>query len=299
MEATLRPSVLKIWWATLRPKTLTAAIVPVVVGTAVAWADGYKTRWGLFAVTLVAALLIQIGTNFVNDACDFKKGADREDRLGPQRAIQAGLLTGKQVMAGALTAFALAFVLGCVLVAECGMPLLYIGLASILAAYAYTGGPYPLAYHGLGDLFVIVFFGLVAVMGSYFVQSTVWDAGAAVAGLCVGALATVLLAVNNLRDAATDIRVGKRTLAVRFGVGFARAEIYTLTLAPFVINLAFWLTQKNYAAATAPLVALPAAIRFVHNVRTRTGLELNRSLGESAALHARFGLLLTVGLLLS
>ena len=286
---------LRPWIQALRPKTLTAALVPVLVATALVRAESHDIVWWVSVCALLSAVFIQIGTNLVNDALDFKKGADTGSRIGPQRVTQSGLLTSKQVMAGAGLCFFVAFLLGVPLVLKGGWPIVAIGTVSLLMGYAYTGGPFPLAYKGLGDLFVIVFFGLIAVMGTYFLHVGEVSSGAAIAGLQVGLLATVLIAINNLRDAPQDALVGKRTLAVRFGVLFSRVEILVLALAPFLIS-AYWFRQGQGLAAILPLCVFPLARRLVMGVfRTEPSAEYNRFLGMGAALHLLFGVFLAVG----
>ncbi len=245
---------MKSWLLALRPKTLTASVVPVVVATALVKAEGFEIIWWVSACALFSALFIQIGTNFVNDAIDFKKGADTDQRTGPQRVTQSGLLTSKQVMIGAFVCFAIAFALGIPLVIKGGVSVVAVGLVSLVLAYCYTGGPFPLAYKGLGDIFVILFFGLIAVTTTFFIHTNAVTHNAIVAGLQIGFLATVLIAVNNLRDSPQDALVNKKTLAVRFGVTFARIEIATLTIAPFVMGGVFYF-KDHYAAALLPVMA--------------------------------------------
>jgi 1,4-dihydroxy-2-naphthoate octaprenyltransferase len=286
------------WLASFRPKTLTAALVPVVVGSALAAGRGEPVLWWAAACALFSAALIQVGTNLVNDALDFRKGADDEKRIGPKRATQSGQLRERTVLFGGFACFALAAALGIPLAIEGGWPIVAIGLLSLLCGYGYTGGPYPLAYKGMGDLFVIVFFGLIAVSGTYWLHAKSLDLGVLVAGLQVGMLATVLIAVNNLRDAPLDARVAKRTLAVRFGVGFARAEIAFLSHLPFLLG-AFWLAHGKAWAAALPLLAFPLAIAASRGVRAHEpGPVYNKFLGLSAALHLVFGLALAIGLAL-
>jgi 1,4-dihydroxy-2-naphthoate octaprenyltransferase len=183
---------------------------------------------------LFGAVLIQIATNFINDALDFKKGADTGERVGPLRVTAAGLLSADTVMQGAWVCLILAALCGIPLLYRGGWPMLLVGLASIVAAYAYTGGPYPLAYHGLGELFVILFFGFVAVGGTFYAHSLQLTRSALLAGFATGSLAAVLIVINNLRDIDSDRRSNKRTLAARFGERFARAEVVFFALAPFV-----------------------------------------------------------------
>jgi 1,4-dihydroxy-2-naphthoate octaprenyltransferase len=211
----------KIWLAAMRPRTLPAAISPVVVGSALAWhAGAFDAVAAVFC--LAFALLVQIGANFANDYYDFVRGADTGERVGPRRAVVAGLVAPATMKLAMWLAFGLAFCSGLALIAWGGWWLVAIGATSILSGLAYTGGPYPLGYHGLGDVFVFVFFGLVAVCATFYVQAGPVDAGVMLAAVAVGALATNILVANNYRDAATDARAGKRTLVVRFGRRFAR-----------------------------------------------------------------------------
>ena len=193
-----------------------------------------RSQWPPFVFALLGAVFIQIGTNYVNDALDFKKGADTHTRLGPLRVTQAGLLDADAVLRGAYVCFGLAALCGIPLILRGGWPIAIVGVASIVAAYAYTGGPYPLAYHGLGELFVMIFFGFTAVCGSFYLQRLTLDATAWIGGFAVGSLAVVILAINNLRDIDNDRASNKRTLAARFGAAFARTEIVVFALAPFV-----------------------------------------------------------------
>ncbi len=287
---------IKPWIMALRPKTLSAAVVPVVVATALVKADGHQVLWWVSICALLSAVFIQIGTNFVNDAIDFKKGADTEERIGPQRVTQSGLLKASTVMAGGFTCFGLALLLGIPLVMQGGWPIVAIGLISLFLGYAYTGGPFPLAYKGLGDLFVILFFGLVAVGGTYYLHTGEVSTGALMAGLQVGCLATVLIAVNNLRDAPQDARAGKRTLAVRFGIRFARIEILLLVLAPFLLGF-YWFQTGHWNAAILPLLCLPVARRLVMGVFMHPPSPIyNRFLAMAGLLQMGFGLLFAIGL---
>lgn len=283
---------LRPWIMALRPKTLTAAVVPVIVATALAYQVQGKVVVWVMVCAVLSSIFIQIGTNLVNDALDFKKGADTESRLGPQRVTQSGLLSSRQVMLGAGACFVLALLLGVPLVVHGGWPIVVIGLVSLLLAYGYTGGPFPLAYRGLGDFFVILFFGLVAVGGTYYLQTGKYSYPAAVAGLQVGFLAAVLIAINNLRDAPQDKLVGKKTLAVRFGISFARAEIAVLTITPFLIG-AYWAKHDVFSAAILPVVGAPFARRLIAGVyQNEPGKIYNKFLEMAAALHLIFGFML-------
>lgn len=282
-----------------RPKTLTAALVPCLAAAALVKALDGVTDLPMLGFALAAAFLIQIGTNLVNDAVDFKKGADNEKRIGPQRITQAGILTANQVMALGSVCFFLAVLCGIPLVYQGGWPVVAIGVASVAMGYSYTAGPFPLAYLGLGDLFVILFFGLVAVMGLTFIMTGSWLEQAFVLGLQIGLHATVLIAVNNLRDMNGDKEVNKKTLPVRFGKTFGRVEIMILAFLPFLINIYWWQLEYKWAALL-PLLALPLALVVTKNVfKTEPSPIYNKFLGQSAGLHLVFGLLLALGLSLT
>lgn len=284
--------------AAFRPKTLTAALVPCVAATALAARSG---TWSgaLLLWALLSAVCIQIGTNLINDAVDFKKGADTEKRIGPQRITQAGVLTEKQVLALGTLFFVLAVAFGVPLVIQGGWVLVLIGIVSVMMGYSYTAGPFPLAYLGLGDLFVIIFFGLIAVGGMYYVQTLSWSSEAIIMGLQIGFLATVLIAINNFRDMEGDAKVGKKTLAVRFGAKFSRYEITALCYLPFALNL-FWMIKGYWVAGLLPWFALPVANQLVKKLwKTEPGPEYNKFLAQAAALHLLFGFILAAGVYLS
>ena len=286
---------LHVWILAARPRTLTAAVAPVLVGTAAAAAYGAMRPLPALAA-LLAAACIQIGTNFANDYHDFERGADTHERVGPRRVTQSGLVPPRTVRAAALAAFGVAFVIGIYLAVVGGWPILITGLASIAAGWAYTGGPWPFGYHGLGDVFVFVFFGFVATTGTTYVQMHAVPAVSWIAAVPIGALATAILAVNNLRDIATDARAGKRTLAVRLGPNGTRAEYVLLLVialaAPFAL-LPFARTWVLLPLAAAPLAAAPLSLVF-----RGTGVELNAALAGTARLHLVYGLLLAAGLIL-
>ncbi|MBX5481044.1 MAG: 1,4-dihydroxy-2-naphthoate polyprenyltransferase [Myxococcaceae bacterium] len=293
--AGVAPRSVGAWLLATRPKTLAAGAIPVAVGTALAFGCGMG-RVGPAIAALIGALLIQVGTNLTNDYYDFKKGADTADRLGPLRAAQAGLLPPRAVLAGALVSFGCAFAVGMYLVAVSGWPILVVGIVSLIAGYAYTGGPFPLAYHGLGDLFVIVFFGLVAVAGTFFVQAQTVTPLAIWAGVPVGALATALLAVNNLRDAVTDAKANKRTLVVRFGTAFGRAECFVMYGIAFATPVLLLATGFVRWPVLIALLAAPLAVGPLRLVAKESGAVLNRALGGTARVIVVFGLLFAVGL---
>lgn len=291
-------SKIRCLFLTARPKTLSAAVVPVVVGTALPLAEGRPVLWWVSLCALMSAVFIQIGTNFVNDALDFIKGADKETRLGDARASQSGWFTARSVMLMGFGFFALASVCGLPLVLHGGWVIFWIGVVSLLMGYAYTGGPLPLAYVGLGDLFVVLFFGLVAVGGVYYLHTLSYSAGALVAGLQVGFLATVLIAINNLRDLNQDREVNKKTLAVRLGPRLGRLEVLLLILGAFVLNL-YWLGQGALLAFVLPLLALPPAVKVVMILlKSEASREYNRLLARAAFVHMLFGVLLSIGFIL-
>ena len=267
------------WLLAARPKTLSASVVPVLVATALV--RPRPIPWLVFACCLGGAIFIQIGTNLVNDALDFRKGADTSARLGPLRVTQAGLLSYDAVMRGAIGCFVVAALFGIPLIVRGGWPIVVIGLASIAMAYAYTGGPYPLAYHGLGELFVLLFFGFIAVCGTYYVETLTIVPAAYLAGFCVGLLAIALLAINNLRDIESDRASNKRTMAARFGATFAKFEIAFAVLLPFVAASLRWTV----------LIALPLAVLVLLRVLRSRGAELNRCLAMAGALQWAFGIL--------
>jgi 1,4-dihydroxy-2-naphthoate octaprenyltransferase len=282
------------WILAARPKTLAAAVTPVLVGTALARAVAASTHWPSFLFALMGAVFIQIGTNYVNDALDFKKGADTHTRLGPLRVSQAGLLDADRVLRGAYVCFVLAALCGIPLILRGGWPIAVIGIASILAAYAYTGGPYPLAYHGLGEVFVMIFFGFVAVCGSFYLQRLSLDRIAWIGGLAVGSLAVVILAINNLRDLENDRASNKRTLAARFGPRFAFGEVVVAATLPFCCVVAIAALQHRWLLSI-PLAAVILALALIVRVARSRGAELNRCLALAGALEWIFGLLYVVG----
>lgn len=288
---------MKRWLLASRPATLTAAIVPVAVGTACAKVAG-EIAWGPALAALFGAIWIQIGTNFANDVYDAEKGADTDERLGPTRAVASGLISAAAMRRAMILAFGLAALAGVYLVWVAGWPILVIGIASILSGIAYTGGPYPLGYHGLGDVFVMLFFGFVAVCGTAYVQLLDVPTIAIVASVPVGALATAILVVNNLRDRKTDEVAGKRTLAVRLGRGGAIAEYVLLLVASYgALVAAWWLTSSLWVLL--PLVSAPVAIVLARRVGVRHGRALNPVLAQTAQLLLLFGVLLSVGLSLA
>jgi len=270
-------------------------VVPVAVGTACAYALS-RAAWDAALAALGGALLIQIGTNLANDVFDHEKGADTAERLGPTRAVQAGLLLPSQVRVGMAVVFLLATLCGVYLWSLVGWPIFAVGVVCILAGIGYTGGPFPLAYNGLGDVFVMVFFGFVAVCGTTYVQVGSVSLLSAVAAVPVGALATAMLVVNNLRDVDTDRLAGKRTLVVRFGRGQALLEYPLMLVLAYAATVAIALLPEGGPAALLPLLTLPLAWRLHGQLRSLTGAPLNGTLAGTAKLLLCFGFLLAVGL---
>jgi len=277
---------LGVWLMAARPRTLSAAVSPVLVGTAIAHRAG-ALRPLPALLALLASLFIQIGTNFANDYSDFKRGADA-NRVGPQRVTQSGLVAPRTVKLAAWIAFGISGVLGIALAALSGWPVIAIGMASVAAGWLYTGGPWPLGYHGLGDLFVFVFFGLVATCGPAYAQALFVPREAWVAGAAVGSLATAILVVNNLRDRQTDAKVGKNTLAVKLGAAASRAQYAVLVVAPFALALLL--------GTAWPLLALLAALPALRTVLREEGAALNRGLGQTARVQILYSVLLAAGL---
>jgi 1,4-dihydroxy-2-naphthoate octaprenyltransferase len=295
VSATPVPSPLAVWFLATRPKTLVAGCVPVFVGSALAWRIGHFALVPALA-SLVGALLIQIGTNLANDYFDFRRGADTADRLGPARVTQQGWLSPSAVLRGSVVSFGLALVVGVYLVWVAGPVVVAIGLTSIVAGYAYTGGPYPLAYHGLGDVFVLVFFGLVAVGGTFFVQTGTVSALVLVASLPVGLLGVALLAVNNTRDVQTDAAAGKNTLVVRWGTGFGKAEYVACLTVSALVPLALWGAGWTSPWVMVSWLSFPMAVAPLRTLMRHRGKELNEALAGTAKLQLVFGLLFALGL---
>lgn len=286
------------WLMAARPKTLPAALAPVLVGAALAHAAGAFSFWPVLAAGL-GALFLQIGSNFANDYFDFVKGADTPERQGPTRVAASGLITLSQLRLGMTAVFAAAALVGLYLIAIGGWPILAIGVASILAALAYTGGPFPFGYYGLGDLFVFVFFGLVAVCGTYYVQTLDLTWRVVLAAVPVGCLVTAILVVNNFRDIETDRRAGKYTVAVMLGKNGTRIEYVALLAVAYAVPVWLWLAAEHAPFVLLPWLTLPLAVRRIGTIyRTDGGPTLNKTLAGTARLSFLFGLLFALGLAL-
>ncbi len=286
------------WMLAARPRTLPAAIAPVLLGTAMAVADQHFA-WLSAAAALMVALLLQIGVNLANDYFDFVKGIDTQDRQGPPRVTQSGLIPAKQVKTGMIVSIVLSVIPGLYLATVGGWPVILVGLTCFGAALAYSGGPFPLASHGFGDLFVFIFFGLVAVGGTYYVQALhltpmVWLMGSA-----QGLLITAILVVNNLRDIDTDRRTGKCTLAVMIGERGSRIEFLLLLGTAYAIPFILWLGGRHSAWMILPIFSLPMALSLVRIIwKTPSGEQLNHALAGTAKLALIYSLLLSAGLVL-
>lgn len=292
------PTTLRVWLLAARPKTLPAAAAPVLIGAGLAAHDGVFRPLPALAA-LAGALLIQVGTNLANDYYDFVHGSDTSERVGPIRVTQAGLLAPGTVRLGMLGTLGAAFLVGIYLVAVGGWPIVVVGLASLACAVAYTGGPYPLAYHGLGDPFVFVFFGLVAVGGTYWVQALRLPGDALWAGAGIGALTTAILVVNNLRDIRTDAAAGKRTLAVRLGREATQAQYALLLVFGFLAPVLGWMAFGWPPAVLATLLLLLTAVGPVRRVFGFVEpRELLPALGETARVVALYGIVLGLTLAL-
>jgi 1,4-dihydroxy-2-naphthoate polyprenyltransferase len=289
----------RIWILASRPRTLPAAIAPVLVGTALAAAED-EFRVLPFIAALVGSIFIQIGTNLSNDYSDARRGADTEERLGPVRVTAGGLMPPRHVLVGTYVAFGVAVAAGLYLAAVAGWELLVVGVASILAGVLYTGGPRPYGYEGLGELFVFVFFGIVAVVGSYYVQTEElrWEAFAL--AVPVGLLSSAILVVNNVRDIDTDRRAGKRTLAVKLGRERARRLFLAMIVLSFAAPVATFALGGLTAWLLVTLAAVPLAVPLIRTVSSRSdGPALNAALAGTGRLLAVFSLLLSAGVLLS
>ena len=302
----------KAWLMAARPQTLPAAAAPVAVGTGLAVGRGVEHPLAALAA-FVGAALIQIGTNFANDYYDAVKGADTDDREGFTRVTQSGLIAPESVKRATYLPFAAAVLVGTTLVYVGGLPILVIGLLSVAAGFAYTGGPYPLGYHGLGDAFVFLFFGVVAVTGSYYVQAAAVLASpvplsippgtlptlALVASLPVAAISTNIIVVNNVRDLETDAETGKRTLAVRIGYRWSRVQYVALLVLSYLVPLALWVVGPASVVVCLPLLTIPFAVAVARTVCTHTtGEALNPALERTGKLLAAHAGLFAVGLAL-
>ncbi len=291
------PHGLPVWWAAIRPRTLSISATPVLVGTALALAQGATLAWMPLLAALCCALLIQVGTNLHNDAADHENGSDQNDRIGPLRVTAAGWASATVVRRAAVASFLAALLLGAYLVQVGGWPILLIGLASLLAGWAYSGGPRPISHTALGEVFVLMFFGILAVLGSAWLQGAAGGPAALLAGAVVGLPAAAVLLINNYRDLESDLRAGRRTLAAVLGRDSARRAFAVLLLLPFVLLPI--LAALGHRGAWLGLLALPLALRVIRNLRrSRVGPDLNLLLAATARTGFALGILLALGFLL-
>lgn len=288
----------KLWLLAIRPKTLPAAVGPVAVGSAVAFSHEVFAPLSALGC-LLGATLLQVGVNLANDYFDFKNNIDSEERLGPLRVTQSGLIPPSEVKRGMILTLMLATFVFLYLAIVGGLPIVIIGVASVLAALAYSGGPYPLASNGLGELFVFIFFGLVAVGGTYFIQAGQMHLLVMVASLPPGLLITAIMVVNNLRDIDTDRKAGKNTLAVILGRTKTIMEYKTLIVLSYVIPLAMFASGSARMSIFFPLLSFPMALKLVKEVDRMTGQSLNVLLASTAQLSLFYSLLFSLGLILS
>lgn len=296
---------LKAWWLATRPATLWISVIPVLLGSSLAYVAG-QWAWKTLLLAVASTTWIQIGTNLFNDYADFKSGADTHERLGPARATQQGWIAPRTVLIAAMISFALAMVCGIELVQIGGWPIAVIGVVGILCGIAYTGGPVPLGYRGFGDILVFVFFGLIAVSATYFLHTGDVSLVSLLVGAGIGCWSTAVIVLNNLRDRTTDIKAGKRTLAVRFGATFARCEYAALLALAYVAVAMGAVLQGNSDVCASgvawswflPWLTLPHATRLMQRVRYQEGAAINPSFIGTARLETVFGLLWVVGILL-
>jgi 1,4-dihydroxy-2-naphthoate octaprenyltransferase len=286
----------RVWWTAIRSRTLSLAISPVLVGTALAWSDGVALHWPALLAAMACALLIQIGTNLHNDVVDFERGNDRPDRIGPLRVTAAGWVSPRTMHRATAWTFGLAAVLGLYLVTLGGWVILLAGLASLLAGWAYSGGPRPVSHTPLGEVFVLVFFGWVAVAGSYWLQTLQFSLDALLCGTVLGLPAAAVLLVNNYRDLEDDVRSGRQTLVALLGRPGAQVAYAVMMLLPFAMVLL--LVMRGHWGALLALLVLPYSVRLVGQLKHSTsGVALNTLLAATARTSLFFGLLLSIGIL--
>lgn len=285
------------WILAARPKTLTGAITPVLIGTALAVMNGHF-QWLPALVCCLFAGLMQIAANFINDLFDHLKGTDREDRLGPERACAQGWISAEAMKKGIAITVATACLTGCILLFYAGWELILVGLLCVVFAFLYTTGPYPLSYNGWGDVLVLVFFGFIPVGGTYYVQSLTWTTEVTLASLACGLLIDTLLVVNNYRDREADARSGKRTVIVRFGEGFGQGLYLMLGVTASLLCLGFLIEGHTFAALLPQLYLIPHIITWKRMVRIHSGRKLNSILGETSRNMLLFGILLSLGMII-
>jgi 1,4-dihydroxy-2-naphthoate octaprenyltransferase len=285
------------WWLAIRPKTLSISLAPLLLGSSLAWHDTHAFSFITFIITLFSILGIQIGTNLYNDAADFIKGADTDQRLGPKRAAQQGWLNTRQIKIGAFISFFISFITGIYLVYLGGLVIVILGLTSILCGYAYTAGPKPIAYSPMGEIFVVVFFGLVAVGGSYYLQSGAINPVVLIWASCLGSIAAAILLINNYRDLDNDRKVNKLTLVHYLGRKNARIVFSLMLIYAYLI---LFILLPNYSLIILlPLLSFPLAIKLIKQLYiTEVSPKLNELLAQTAQLQLSYTLLLSIALIL-
>ncbi len=296
-SAVEKPSKIESWLLASRPRTLLAAVVPVMVGSALAISQNKFTPI-LSLIALLCSVLIQVGNNFTNDLYDYLKGTDKKDRIGPRRVLVSGLISTSEMKLGIITVFGLAFLFGLYLVNSAGIVILIIGIISILAGLAYTAGPYPLAYNGLGDVFVFAFFGIVGTTGTYYLHLHQFSLLSFLIAVPVGALITNILVVNNYRDIEEDREADKYTLAVKLGKKFTRFQFVNSIAISYLILFIIYFKYDFTYWIFLPLISLPIAVILIKRLQTFEGERLNNTLELSAKYAALFGLLFSLGLIL-
>jgi len=292
-----KESKLNSWLLASRPKTLLAAVVPVMVGSALAISMG-KFFLPYSLVSLLCSILIQIGTNFTNDLYDFLKGSDTTKRKGPRRVLASGLITVKEMRFAIILVFGVTFVLGLYLVYSAGLIILWVGILSIFAGIIYTAGPFPLAYNGLGDVFVFLFFGIVGTMGTFYLHTQEISMLALLVSIPVGALITNILVVNNFRDVDEDRVANKNTLAVIMGRAFSKWQFIIMITLSYLTSIILFLKFNYSYWILLPFLTLPIAVLLVKMLNTLKSEELNKTLELSAKFAGLFGLLFSIGLIL-
>ena len=296
-QTATRLPITRVWWTAIRSRTLSLAISPVLVGTALAWSDGVTLHWPALLAAMACALLIQIGTNLHNDVVDFERGNDRPDRIGPLRVTAAGWLSPRTMHRATTWTFGLAALLGLYLVTLGGWPILLVGVASLLAGWAYSGGPRPVSHTPLGEVFVLVFFGWVAVAGSYWLQTLQFSLDAVLCGTVLGLPAAAVLLVNNYRDLEDDVRTGRQTLVALLGRPAAQVAYAVMMLLPFAMELL--LALRGHWGALLALLVLPYSVRLTQQLKQGTsGVALNALLAATARTSLFLGLLLSLGILI-
>jgi len=288
----------KVWVSALRVRTLTNSFIPIAIGTAFAWKNEGQLNWIIAFLTLLCATFIQIGINLINDALDFKKGADNSLRIGFKRVTQSKLLPPHTVLFAGFACFALSFIFGMPVILHSGWPFIWVLGTSMLFGYLYTGGPYPLAYNGLSEFFVLIYFGLICTITPYYVQTHAFESSLFIAALQIGLLSTAIIATNNLRDIKSDAFANKKTLVVMLGIGFGRFEITLASLLPFALGY-YWIVHNHVLAGLFPFLILPIVFKNLKKIwTTPPSPQFNDFFIKTALTHLLFGTLFIIGYVL-